>query len=97
MSDGRITEASSLEMHVELCAERYSRLEEKFKIVEHRLDQLHVDFTTFKSDNTKNLNEIKTMLNNAKDEKFKSMITTTGTVIVALIGLMGYILTHLPK
>ena len=97
MASGTITEATSLEMHVELCAERYGRLEEKFKPVEHRLDQLHDDFNIFKSENSKNLSEIKSLLNNAKDDKFKVMVTTTGTVMVALIGLLGYVLIHLPK
>jgi FtsZ-binding cell division protein ZapB len=95
MATGTITESSSLEMHVELCAERYGRLEEKFKNVEHRLDQLHDDFSNFKSENSKNLSEIKTLLGAAKDEKFKTMVTTAGTVIVALLGMLGYVLMHL--
>ena len=97
MATGAITESTSLEMHVELCAERYSRLEEKFEAVENRLDQLHDDFSNFKSENSKNLSEIKTLLNNAKDEKFKTIVTATGTIIVALVGLLGYVLMHLPK
>lgn len=92
-----ITEQTSLEMHVELCAERYGRLEEKFKTVEHRLDQLHDDFSTFKAENQKNLSEIKSLLSNAKDEKFKIMITSTATVIVGLLAMLGYVITHLPK
>lgn len=92
-----ITESTSLEMHVELCAERYGRLQEKFQTVEHRLDQLHDDFTAFKADNQKNLSEIKSLLSNAKDEKFKIMVTATSTVVVGLLGMLGYVVTHLPK
>jgi chromosome segregation ATPase len=92
-----ITENTSLEMHVELCAERYSRLEEKFKTVEHRLDQLHDDFHDFKNENQKNLGEIKSMLSSAKDEKFKIMVTSTATIIVGLLAMLGYVVTHLPK
>ena len=92
-----IAENTSLEMHVELCAERYGRLEEKFKTVEHRLDQLHDDFSNFKQDNQKNMNEIKSMLSGAKDEKFKIMVTSTATVIVGLLALLGYVITHFPK
>lgn len=92
-----IAENTSLEMHVELCAERYGRLEEKFKTVEHRLDQLHGDFNSFKQDNQKTMGEIKTMLNGAKDEKFKIMVTSTATIIVGLLALLGYVVTHLPK
>jgi len=92
-----ITEQTSLEMHVELCAERYGRLEEKFKMVENRLDQLHDEFATFKTENQKNLSEIKNLLSNAKDEKFKIMVTSTATVVVGLLAMLGYVITHLPK
>jgi uncharacterized protein (DUF342 family) len=92
-----IAENTSLEMHVELCAERYTRLEEKFKTVESRLDQLHSDFSSFKTDNQKNLSEIKSMLTGAKDEKFKIMVTSTATIIVGLLAMLGYVITHLPK
>jgi hypothetical protein len=37
------------------------------------------------------------MISGAKDEKFKVMITVGGTIIVSLLGMMGYIITHLPK
>jgi 3-dehydroquinate dehydratase len=97
MSDVPITENTSLEMHVELCAERYKRLEEKFDLVESRIDHLHVDFSSFKADNQKNLSEIKTMLTNAKDEKFKIMVTSTATVIVGLLAMLGYVIIHLTK
>jgi chromosome segregation ATPase len=92
-----ITEQTSLEMHVELCAERYGRLEEKFRMVENRLDQLHDEFSNFKTENQKNLSEIKNLLSNAKDEKFKIMVTSTATVVVGLLAMLGYVITHLPK
>jgi predicted nuclease with TOPRIM domain len=97
MGDSKITESTSLEMHVELCAERYKRLEEKFDLVEERLGHLHGDFNSFKGENSKNLSEIKNMLSSAKDEKFKTMVTATATVIVALVGMLGYVVLHLPK
>jgi hypothetical protein len=96
-ADRPLTENTSLELHVELCAERYKRLQEKIDIVEDRLDQIHGDFASFKAENQKNLSEIKTMLSNAKDEKFKIMVTSTATVIVGLLAMLGYVITHLPK
>ena len=90
-------EATSLELHVELCAERYGRLEEKFEQVESRLDRLHDDFSKFKEDNQRNMSDIKNMLSSAKDEKFKIMVTSTATVIVGLLAMLGYVITHLPK
>jgi predicted nuclease with TOPRIM domain len=97
MSDTLITESTSLEMHVELCAERYKRLEEKFDLVEERIDQLHGDFSSFKAENQRNLSEIKNMLSSAKDEKFKIMVTATASVIVGLLAMLGYVITHMAK
>jgi uncharacterized protein (DUF342 family) len=96
-NDRPITELTSLELHVELCAERYKRLEEKIGAVEDSLDRIHNDFSSFKTDNSKNMSEIKNMLSTAKDEKFKIMVTSTATVIVGLLALLGYVITHLPK
>lgn len=90
-------ESTSLELHVELCAERYSRLEEKFEQVEERINRLHDDFSNFKDENRKSCNDIKSMLSGAKDEKFKIMVTSTATIIVGLLALLGYVITHLPK
>ena len=99
MSDNSrpLAENTSLEMHVELCAERYRRLQEKISMVEDRLGSIHVDFAAFKTENQKNLSDIKNLLSNAKDEKFKIMITSTATVIVGLLAMLGYVITHLTK
>lgn len=92
-----LAENTSLEMHVELCAERYRRLQEKISMVEDRLGDIHGDFASFKAENQKNLSDIKNLLSNAKDEKFKIMITSTATVIVGLLAMLGYVITHLSK
>ena len=96
-ADRPITELTSLELHVELCAERYKRLEEKIGYVEESLDRIHADFSSFKTDNQKNLSEIKNLLGGAKDEKFKIMVTSTATIVVGLLAMLGYVITHLPK
>ncbi len=90
-------EKDDLELHVELCAERYHRLEEKFSHVESRLDDLHSEFAAFKNTSERNFSELKSMIGEGKDKKFATMVTTTGTIIVALLGMMGYIITHLPN
>ena len=72
-------------------------LEEKFENVESGLDQLAADFNSFKTENQKAMSDIKNMLSSAKDEKFKIMVTSTATVIVGLLAMLGYVITHLPK
>jgi hypothetical protein len=37
------------------------------------------------------------MLNAAKDEKFKVMITSTTTLIVGLLGMLGYLVLQFGK
>lgn len=90
-------ENKDLNLHVELCAERYHRLEEKFGAVEERLDHLHKDFDAFKTSSDANFKEVKNLIGESKDRRFNVMVTSTATVIVALLGMLGYILTHLPK
>ena len=91
------TEHTDLNLHVELCAERYLRLEEKFSAVEVRLDHLQNDFDSFKSSSDQNFKEVKSLIGESKDKRFNVMVTSTATVIVALLGMLGYIITHLPK
>lgn len=84
-----------LNTHEQICAERYKAIEGRMDKIETRMDALSADVKELKQTNDKQFGEIKSMLTAAKDEKFKTMVTVAGTVIVALIGLMGYIVTHL--
>lgn len=80
----RDIEKENLEAHVELCAERYRRLEEKFENIEDRLDGLSDDISTIKS-------------SMSKDNKIiiKTLIATAGTIIVALISTAAALLTKM--
>ena len=88
-TDARLT------MHEEICALRYAAIEHKMVMIDHRFDKLETDIKELKDSNVKNMSEIKTLITTGKDEKFKVMITVAGTVIVGLLGMMGYIITHL--
>ena len=84
-----------LNTHELICAERYRAIETRMDSIETRMDSLSADVKDLKQTNDKQFGELKTMLSGAKDEKFKVMVTVAGTVIVALLGMMGYIITHL--
>ena len=86
-----------LSTHEILCHERYKGIETRMNNIESRVDDIASDLKELKSTNDKQFNEIKSMLSGAKDEKFKTMVTVAGTIIVALLGTMGYLITHLPK
>jgi hypothetical protein len=70
----RDIEKENLEAHVELCAERYRRLEEKFETLEGRLDVLAVDLGDIKSD-----------INRDNKVIIRTLIGTAGTIILALV------------
>lgn len=94
MSQIDATEAR-LSTHEEICALRYSAIEVQMKNIDDRFDKLETDIKDIKDSTAKSTSEIKTMLTAAKDEKFKTMVTVTGTIIVSLIGMLGYLVTHL--
>jgi hypothetical protein len=80
----RDIEKENLEAHVELCAERYRRLEEKFENLEGKIVEVSSDLSALKS----------TM---SKDNKvvIKTLIATAGTIIVALISTAAAVLTKM--
>lgn len=94
MSQIDATEAR-LNTHEILCAERYKGIEIRMNNIEQRMDSISADVKELKDSSAKSMSEIKNMLTNAKDEKFKVMITATATIIVSLLAMLGYVITHL--
>jgi septation ring formation regulator EzrA len=94
MSQIDATEAR-LNTHEILCAERYKGIEIRMDNIEQRMDSISQDVKELKEATAKSTGEIKNMLTNAKDEKFKVMITATATIIVSLLAMLGYVITHL--
>ena len=90
-----MSERSSLETHVDLCELRYRQLDDRMNRVEDRIDKISSDVKELKQTNDKQFGEIKSMLTQAKDDKFKVMVTVAGTVICSLLGLLGYIVVHM--
>ena len=89
------TERDSLEIHVDLCELRYKALEDRMTRIEQKVQDISIDVQDFKDEVRKGFGEIKDMLTVAKDEKFKTVIITAGSVIVGLLTLLGYIVVHL--
>jgi hypothetical protein len=85
-----------LDTHEQLCIERYKAIETRMDSIESRVDIISVDVKELKQTNDRQFNEIKALIGNGKDEKFKTMVTVAGTIIVALLGVLGYLITHLP-
>lgn len=77
-------ESEDLATHVEICSIRYQGIQDKFETVDARLNSIE-----------RNLLEIKDMINRQGDAKFKSVVAALGSVIVAFLGLLGYVIVHL--
>jgi|DEB19_MinimDraft_2_1074335.scaffolds.fasta_scaffold103883_2 hypothetical protein len=86
-------ERENLETHVTLCAERYRRLEDKFAVLEVRLDNVASEISALKTKQAEDMNEIKKLIQNSGDIRFKALIAASGTIIAALISALAYILT----
>ena len=89
------TERDSLEIHVDLCELRYKTLEDRMTRVENQVKELNIDMQDFKEEVRRSFAEIKAMLQQAKDEKFKTIIGAGGSVVVGLLALLGYIVVHM--
>lgn len=90
-------EQEDLATHVEICAIRYKGIQDQFTQIEDRMDRIETDIREIKASNQQNFDEIKTMITSKMGAGQQAIITAAGTVIVALIGFLGYLLTHLPK
>lgn len=80
------TEAEDLNLHVQLCTERYNALEGKIHAVETKLSSLESKVSDLNKTLQSNFLEIKLSLEKANSKRDVQVITTLGTIAVAVIG-----------
>jgi hypothetical protein len=85
-------EKENLEAHVDLCAERYRRLEEKFESLTHRMDVIEERLENMSVKSSAQFEELKKMVREGQESKFKVLVTTAGTIVAALLGTLGYLI-----
>jgi hypothetical protein len=90
-----MSERDNLETHVDLCELRYKALEDRMTRIEQKVQDISIDVQDFKEEVRRGFDEIKIMLTLARDEKYKTIVMTAGSIIVGLLGLLGYIVVHL--
>jgi predicted nucleic acid-binding Zn-ribbon protein len=97
MSDNVVydIEKENLETHVTLCSERYKRLEDKFQVLEVRLDGLSREFADMKKKNEENMSELKSIIQTSSDNRFKAVVAASATIVAALISALAYILVRM--
>jgi hypothetical protein len=89
-------EKQSLDAHVTLCSERYRRLEDKFAVLEVRLEKLSEEVNDMKTKQAEDMDELKHLLQKSSDNRFKALAAASATVVAALISALAYISTKLP-
>jgi len=88
------TEAEDLNLHVQLCTERYNALEEKIHAVESRIAKLESAVADLKVQTATGFAEIRLLLERQNSSKQVQVIATFGTIITAVLAFVGYLIIH---
>lgn len=83
MSDTTDIEKKSLEAHVELCAERYNALEQRFEHVESKISGLNAL-----------LREVHDMVAKINEKRTDQIINWGIGIMGGMVALIGYLITH---
>jgi predicted nuclease with TOPRIM domain len=90
-------EKSSLDAHVTLCSERYRRLEDKFAVLEVRLEKLSEEVGEMKKKQSEDMDELKELIQQGSDNRFKAIVAASATIVAALISALAYVISRLPQ
>ena len=85
---------NTLKSHVQLCELRYKALETRLDNVEAKLIKLEADVSGLKTSTQQGFSEIKLLLEQRNTSKQTQILASAATIIVALIGFLGYILVR---
>jgi prefoldin subunit 5 len=82
MSEATDIEKKSLEAHVELCAERYNQLEQRFEHVDNKINSLE-----------KLMREVHDMVAKINEKRNDQLISWGLGIIGALVAVTAYLIT----
>jgi len=88
------SENDDLNLHVSLCEERYKALEKRLDGLETRLTKVEDQITSLKKEVASGFGDLKLLIEKQNNARTIQLIATFGTIAVAVIGLLGYIITH---
>jgi predicted nucleic acid-binding Zn-ribbon protein len=83
MSEATDIEKKSLEAHVELCAERYNQLEQRFEHVDNKINSLE-----------KLMREVHDMVARINEKRTDQIISWGLGIIGGLVATTVYLITH---
>lgn len=87
-------EERDLVTHVEICAIRYQGIHDKIHNIEQRLTELESSVDNLKNQMQLGFSEIKLLLERQRNSAVIQVVATGGTVVAALLGLIGFLLYH---
>jgi hypothetical protein len=87
-------ETEDLATHVSLCELRYRALEKRLDAFEQRLSKLEDTVTAMQGEISTGFAEIKILIEKQNNSRTTQVIAAAGAVIVAIIGAIGYAMTH---
>jgi hypothetical protein len=82
MSNTTDLEKKSLEAHVDLCAQRYRYLEQKFQVVEDKI-----------TDQGTVIREVHDMVQNMTEKRTDQIMGWGAAIIAGLVGIVAYLVT----
>jgi hypothetical protein len=86
-------EETNLAAHVEICALRFKGIELKMDNLEKRLDKVEDTLTDLKTQTQIGFTEIKILIERQNTTRHTTLITTIGSVVVAVVSVIGYLIT----
>jgi predicted nucleic acid-binding Zn-ribbon protein len=89
------TEAEDLNLHVQLCTERYNALEEKIHAVESRIAKIESAVSELKVQTATGFAEIRLLLERQNSSKQVQLIATFGVIVTAILSFVGYLVVKL--
>jgi hypothetical protein len=87
-------EETNLAAHVEICALRFKGIEEKMTNLEKRLDKVEDTLADLKTQTQTGFTEIKVILERNNSQRQTTLIASVGSIIVAVVGVIGYLITR---
>lgn len=88
------SENEDLNLHVSLCEQRYKELEGRLDGLDKRLTKVEADISALKTQVQAGFSDIKLLLEKQNSARTTQMIATFGSIAVAIIGVIGYLITR---
>jgi hypothetical protein len=87
-------ETEDLSTHVSLCELRYRALEKRLDAFEQRLSKLEDTVTAMQSEISAGFTDLKVLIEKQNTSRATQLTATVGAIIVAIIGLLGYLISR---